>query len=219
MKKLFAIVLTLLIAAGACATVFATGGFVSSPSNNQAPVVVDFKTDLDGCPAVIVCTAYADREELKEDTRAKLEDAYETIVNTVNLGVLNEDLEDVAAKLGAKVENLAVSDMFDISAVGCDLHENHGRFEVTLKPTSLKNFVALIHYYKGEWRIIEDVEFDEEGNLVFEEDEFSPFAIVVDVGEEESSLAWLWILLAVCALIIFFIIWKKSKKDKQTTAA
>ena len=219
MKKLFAIVLTLLIAAGACATVFATGGFVSSPSNNQAPVVVDFKTDLDGCPAVIVCTAYADREELKEDTRKKLEDAYETIVNTVNLEVLNEDLEDVAAKFGAKVENLAVSDMFDISAVGCDLHENHGHFEIKLKPTSLKNFVALIHYYKGEWRIIEDVEFDEEGNLEFVEDEFSPFAIVVDIGEEESSLAWLWILIAVCALIIFFIIWKKSKKDKQTTAA
>ncbi|MBE6679120.1 MAG: hypothetical protein E7598_01210 [Ruminococcaceae bacterium] len=216
MKKLVAIVLTLIIAVCACATVAATGGFVSSPSNNQAPTVVGFKTDLDGCPAVIVCTAYADRDELKTETREKLEDAYETIVNTLDLSLLNEDLTDVAKQLGIDVKDLAVSDMFDISAIGCDLHENHGHFEVELKPTSLKNFVALIHYYKGEWRIVEDVEIDEEGNLVFEEDEFSPFAIVVDIGEEESSLLWLWILLAVLAtLIIFFVIWKKSKKDTK----
>ncbi len=216
MKKLFALVLTLIIAVCACVCISATGGFVSSPSNNQAPVVVEFKTDLDGCPAVIICTAYADREELGTENREKLEDAYETIVNTMDLSVLNEDLEEIAKQVGANVENLAVSDMFDISAVGCDLHENHGHFEIKLKPTSLKNFVALIHYYKGEWRIIEDVEFDEEGNLEFIEDEFSPFAIVVDIGEEEDSLAWLWILLVICALIIFFIIWKKSKKDKKT---
>lgn len=216
MKKLFALVLTLVIAVCACVCVSATGGFVSSPSNNQAPVVVGFETDLEGCPAVIICTAYADREELGTDTRKKLEDAYETIVNAMDLSELCADLEEVAKQFGAKVENLAVSDMFDISAVGCDLHENHGHFKVEIKPTSLKNFVALLHYYKGEWRIVEDVEFNEDGTLEFVEDEFSPFAIVVDIGEEDAGLWWLWILLVIAALLIFFIIWKKSKKDKKT---
>ena len=217
MKKLVAIVLTAVVALCACFTVGATGGFVSSPSNNQAPTVVGFKTDLEGCPAVIICTAYADREDLETPVREVLEDAYETIITEDDLSVLSEDLTDVADALGIDIEDLAVSDMFDISATGCGLHENHGHFEIKLKPSSLKNFVALLHYYGGKWNVVENVEFDEEGNLTFEEDNFSPFAIVVDVSEEESTMPWLWIVIAALAVaMIIFFIWKKSKKDKKT---
>ena len=212
MKKLFAILMSALM----IISVSASGAFVSSPSANLAPEVVGFINETEDCTATVVCTAYADREELKEETRETLEEAYETVVESADLSVLVEEVEEIATEIGIDVENLAVSDMFDISTSGCDVHIEHGRFVVTLKPTSVKNFVCLLHYHDAEWNVVEDAEIDEDGNLTFSAEGFSPFAIVVELEKDAESINWLWIVIAViCALIIFFIIWKKSKKDKE----
>ena len=158
----------------------------------------------------------------KEEIKA-IEDAYAKIVGTQDLASLSDAIKALAESRGMNSADLAVSDLFDISATNCDGHESHGHFDVTLKADSLKNFVCLLHYYNGEWRIVENAEVTNNGEyLEFDEDEFSPFAIVVYTGSEiiePSTNGFPWIIVIVAAVvvaagfIIFFIV--KSKKDED----
>ena len=57
-----------------------------------------------------------------------------------------------------------------------------------MKSDALKNFVCLLHYYNGEWRIVEDAKVTQNGeHLEFTEKEFSPFAIIVSTEVEEAD--------------------------------
>ena len=158
------------------------GSFVSSPSVNQAPVLIDSKNE--NCDADIVINAYADRTQLSDDKRQTLEDAYAAIVGTEDLSTLNEDIKKVADKIGVDVSDLAVSDLFNMDVADHDDHGDHGVFEITLSAETLDNFVCLLHYNNGEWIVVEDAEISKDGYLKFSQSEFAAFAIVTYTGEQ-----------------------------------
>lgn len=220
MKKIVALVMTLVLVLCLGVTASADmGGFIESPSNNKAPVLISGENESEDCVAQLLITAYADRDALPKETVAALEEAYAIIRATKDLSTLNKKVADFAKKRGVKVADLAVSDLFDVSAFGCDAHEDHGHFDITLKPETLKNFVCLLHYYNGAWRVVEDAKITNNGDhLEFTEDEFSPFAIVVNTGaegtspetEDNSNIVWYAAIMLVSAVALA-IVFKKSK--------
>lgn len=189
MKKLLLLCLMIAIIVSASISVSATtGGFVDSPSLNPAPELVKGEIEDEECEAELVITAYVNRSELPEKERNDIEKAYTIIRGTKDLSTLNEMIATIASDLGVEVADLAVSDLFDISAINCDDHVDHGHFDITLKAETLDNFVCLLHYYNGEWRIVDNAVVTNNGeHLEFEEDEFSPFAIVVYTGDKDIS--------------------------------
>jgi len=179
MKKLLAVCFAaLMIVSLSVASLAAPGGFVSSPSGNQAPVLIDSAIADDTCKAEVIVTAYAKRGDLSEDARKNIEAAYTSIVGTEDLGTLSDDIKEAAELLGINSTDFAVSDLFDISLTACEGHEAHGAYEVKLEAATLKNFACLIHYVNGSWEMIEDAEIDENGYLVFTSVDFHSFAIV-----------------------------------------
>ena len=188
MKKLFVLCLSLVLVAAMSTTMLATGAFVSSPSGNPAPELVAGTNSSEDCESELVITAYGDRADLSEEARQAMEAVYATIVGTEDLGTLNSGLAALAQSKGTTTANLAVSDLFDISATDCGDHEGHGHFDITLKAESLANFVCLLHYHDGAWHIVEGATVTNNGeHLEFDEDEFSPFAIVVSTGAANND--------------------------------
>lgn len=196
MKKLLAIGLIIMIALTFSVTVFADpGAFITSPSYNGAPILVD-NQNPDDCEAIITITSYANRHTLPDDVRLMLEQAYSDIASGTDLTKLNSKLAELAEQLGISVQDLAVSELFDISYSNCDHHGGHD-IDMTIQPITLGNFVALLHYNGTEWELIENAKVDENGfHLTFSIDNFSPFAIVVNTGdapalvEEEGNDLW-----------------------------
>ena len=183
MKKFVMLCMVVLMLVSLCVPVAATtGGFISSPSNNQAPEMVEAENKK--CDAEIIITAYANRDQLSEEKRQALEAAYAEIVGTEDLSTLNKKVKKMAKKLGVDVSELAVSDLFDISMTECADHAKHGKFDIVLSTETLENFVCLLHYYDGEWTVVKKAEINEENYLEFTQGEFSPFAIVTYTGEQ-----------------------------------
>ncbi len=197
MKKLLAfllmvvMVVTMTVAAHA-----ADNSFLISPTLRPAPSLIGFKNVVEECLAEIIVTAYANRHLLPDSLKALIEEAYDILSNTKDLGTLNSKLAEYADKLNVSTSDFAVSDLFDIRMEGCDDHEGHGSFDITLAPESLKNFVCLLHFNNGQWDIVENAVVTNNGtHLQFTADEFSPFAIVVNTkaadepgtSEDDSS--------------------------------
>lgn len=183
--RILTILVLSIVALSLSLTAFAeVGGFVQSPSANDAPEVEDSSSEDHDCDDPLIVVPYADRDELSDEARAKLEKAYEKISGVKNLTSVCGALKDLAAKKNIPTANLAVSDLFDLS----DKHGNVGdaTFKVRLKAETLDNFVALLHFVDGKWIIVEDAEVeyeDGESYLNFTTDGLSPFAVVVDTGE------------------------------------
>ena len=230
MKKVLVILMALVMMATMCVSVFAApGAFVNSPSKNPAPILVEGKNETEACNGMVVVTAYGDRNDLTAEQRQKLEEAYAMIVGAENLTTLNAGLATIAQKLGVNTTDLAVSDLFDISAAECDgNHADHGQFDITLKAETLNNFVALLHYYNGEWRVIENAEITNNGeHLEFTEKEFSPFAIVVSTADiepqpqpEPGNAGWIiaivaLIVIAAAAILLLLFFRNKKKEEEQ----
>lgn len=234
MKKVLVLFLVAVMVASASISAFATdlGGFISSPSLKPAPELVSAENEDEACDAKLVITAYADRDTLSEKARKSIEEAYTIIRGTKDLSTLNEIVAKIAKQLGVEVTDLAVSELFDIDANGCTgEHDDHGHFDITLKAETLENFVCLLHYYNGEWRVIENALVTQNGeHLEFEEKEFSPFAIVVYTGDEDidvpvsgddtkvgvivaAAVAGVAVLSAIVFFILFLI--KKEKGEKK----
>lgn len=226
MKKTLVVCLALFLLLTACLPTVAEG-FVSSPSAKQAPELVEGSNASEDCEAVIVITAYGERENLNQAAREKMEEAYEDIINAPTLGSLNSDINKIAKKAGIKNKDLSVSDLFDITATHCETHEDHQHFDITLKAESLEHFVCLLHFYNGKWEIVEGAEVTHNGtHLEFDIKDFSPFAIVVDTsamsGEAPASHTVEYIILGVavaafCAALIILIIKKKKKEKEEET--
>ena len=222
MKKVLIVCMVLAMVASMSIAVFAApGAFVESPSKNPAPELIKGENTSEGCTAQVIITAYGDRDQLTAEQRQALEAAYAMIVGTQDLSTLNAALKSLAEELGVSVSSLAVSDLFDISATDCDGHADHGHFDITLAADTLHNFVALLHYYNGEWRIVENAEVTNNGeHLEFDEDEFSPFAIVVSTEAipqpEPNNFPWLIVvlllLLIILAALIAWYFYNRSKK-------
>ena len=182
MKKIFALLVVVLVVAATSLVAFAApGSFVSSPSNHQAPILVSAENQNDACQAIVKITAYADRDKLSEEDRTAIEAAYASIVATEDVGTLSSAMKNEAASYGISTEDMAVSDLFDLSYVE-ESHEGHGAFDIVIKPASVKYVVGILHYTNGGWDFIEATA-GEEGELCFTANTLSPFAIVVHNGE------------------------------------
>jgi hypothetical protein len=225
MKKVIIVCMVFMMMVSMTVPVFATpGAFVSSPSKNPSPELIEANNASKNCTAEIIITAYGNRDQLSAELRQMLEEAYAAIVGTQDVSALNAQLKTLAGELGINTSDLAVSDLFDISATDCDGHSEHGHFDITLKADTLKNFVCLLHYTNGSWVIVDGAEVTNEGKyLEFTEDEFSPFAIVVSTADivvpPEPNNTWLIILIVLLLLIILALIawylYNRSKKKEE----
>ena len=225
MKKVLAICLMMVMVLCMSVNVFAApSGFVSSPSGNPAPTVVAFEPNNDDCTGRLVVTPYGDRYELSDALRAMFEKAYNDIVNSDDLTKLNAELAKIASDKDINGADLAVRDLFDIHVTGCDYHDEHVGFDITLDADTLDRFEGLLHMNKdGVWELVTDAEVINNGeHLKFSVDSFSPFAIVVDTSSgtpdapqtgDNSMIHIYAIIMAVSALAVI-VIAVKSKKQR-----
>lgn len=187
MRKIAIALLVILLVASMSIPAFAAtaGGFVSSPSNNEAPELVEGKNKDKDCTAEIVISAYGDRDKLSAEARQAIEAAYTSIKGAKTLDTLNSGLTDLAKDLKVELADLAVSDLFDIGATACDAHSEHGEFDITLKADTLKNFVCLMYYQNGSWQIVDKAKVTKDDtNLEFKTDVLGPYAVVVATGDQ-----------------------------------
>ncbi len=197
MKKLLAFLLTVvMVVTMTVAAHAADGTFMISPTLRPAPSLIGFKNMVEECVAEIIITAYANRHTLPESLRNLIEEAYDVLAKTDDLGSLNDKLADFAKDLNVSTSDFAISDLFDIRMTDCESHETHGAFDITLSPESLSNFVCLLHYKDGLWSVVENAKVTNNGtHLQFTTEDFSPFAIVVNTktadepgtSEDDSS--------------------------------
>lgn len=186
MKKLLVLCLAVVLVFSLGFTTFAAG-FVESPSNNDAPVVVEGETknETEDCDASIVIVPYSERHELSSEVKTMMEEAYKQISQSIDVAKLTDELKDYCDKNDIDAENLAVSDLFDINYEGCTEHktDDHGYFTITFKAETLAKFVALLHYKNNKWDMVEDAKVSADGTkLTFKVKDFSPFAVVVDTS-------------------------------------
>lgn len=223
MKKIVALCLTLVMAVSLCLTAIAApGAFVASPSGNKAPELVSF-TAPDGCNAKLVITPYAERNTLDEATRLVLEEAYKQIANHIQNNDFSKALKAMAESKDMTASELSVSDLFDISYYGCEIHEEHknqGGFTITLKAETLGNLVGVLHMNNKNWENVQVLACDQDAKTVtFYVEHLSPFAIVVDNGSGSSTpptgdnaMAYLGVALVAAAGLVFVLVGAKKKK-------
>jgi len=218
MKKVFTFCLALIMTLSFGVPMFA--GFVSSPSKNLAPELVGFVPADDDCLARLEVVPYSKRNEISTEAVSLIEKAYADIANSTDLSKLNSDLAKLAADNKISAKDLAVSDLFDLSLCGCDDHDNHLNFEVTLEAQTLENFVGLLHMKSnGEWELIKNAEVKDGNILTFSTESFSPFAIVVDAGVDvpptgDYSMLWIYAAVMAVAGVLLVIVLKVSKNTR-----
>ena len=229
MKKVLSLVLALamLVASSVCAFAV-SNNFTQSPTGQRAPTLILGENTDEDCFAWLEITGWSDRHTVEDETREKMEEAYNQIIGAADLSDLCGDLSAVAASLGIPTSALAVSDLFDISWFGCDDHRDHnGVFKIQIQPELLDNFVALMHYHNGEWVVVSDATVIGNGDILsFTAEDLSPFAIVVNKGDNpvdppfggDNSMLALYIALMAgsgITLIAVGIAIKKSRKGAQ----
>lgn len=204
MKKVLAICLMIVMVASlSLSALAAPNGFVSSPSGGKRPPVLDrFDPVDDDCTADLIITPFGDKNELPEGERKEMEDAYDDIVNADNLADLNKELEEAAKDKGIDPDNLAVGDLFHLGCEGCDDHENHEKFEVSLDAEGLDKFVGVIYRDEdGNWHWVDDAKV-KDGKLHFTGEGYHPYAIVLDTTVDESSKTGDSNIIAICAAVM-----------------
>ena len=224
MKKVLVICLVMLMVAILGVTAFAApNGFVSSPSGNAAPDVESFEPSDEDCTATLVVTPYGDKHELSKTLQAMLDAAYNSIVNADDLTSLNDDLAKIVKDRNLDSKKLAVSDLFDIHVAGCDYHEEHVDFDVTLSADTLSHFVALLHMNKdGEWELVADARVaNNDEHLIFSVESFSPFAIVIDTSASspdtgDSAMIYVGAMAAsAVAFVVLLVVINRKKKENK----
>lgn len=218
MKKVLACILSLILVVALSVSVMATG-FVKSPVLNDAPEIKDFETEVDHtCGYDLAITPYEDRADLADEAKQEIETAYEDIKANADLTKMVADLAKVAEDKKIEKENLAVSQLFDISEEECAEHADHGVVTIHLT-ADLKNFVALLHKTDAGWVVVNSAQVVDAETIKFSVDELSPFAIVVDATEEKNvstgdnaNLALYISLMAVSAvaLVVVLVVMKKK---------
>ena len=229
MKKALVFLLMTLMVLNLSVMSFAkVGGFVSSPSGNQAPTVESFKPVNSDCDGKLVVTPYGKRNELPEDLRKVFEDAYKDIAAATDLTKLNADLAKIAKDNGIPASNLAVSDLFNLHAADCDTHMDHFDFDITLSADTLNKFVVLMQMNEdGTWSVVKGAQVISNGkHLKFTVKTLSPLAIVVNTGASgpiapPTSDNWSIYLygavagVSAVALVVVWVFWRKSKKESD----
>lgn len=204
MKKFLAICLALVMVVSAGVLAFAQGGFVSSPSGNEAPEIEEVTYEEGSCEPEIIVTAYSERDTLAEEKEEAMNDAYDDVSENEDLTVMCPELSAVAAAKGIPASDLAVSDLFDVSAYHKLPHDYCGMITIKLSAETIKNFVALLHRNSdGTWDVINDVVVDAANNTItFAARDFSPFAIVVDKNADDVPNTGANIIFPAIAMVV-----------------
>lgn len=222
MKKALAIVLALVIVICAGVMAFAQGGFVSSPSGNEAPEIEEVTYEEDSCNPEIIVTPYNERDTLDEEKEEDMNEAYDDIAENEDLSDMCSELSVVAGSRNIPVSRLAVSDLFDVSAYHNGDHDYCGTVTITLSAETLKNFVALLHRNSdGIWNVVPDVVVDfEESTITFSAEDFSPYAVVVDTAADSApdtgslSIYIPAIVMVISAVSLAFVLVSLKKKQE-----
>jgi len=227
MKKGFAVLLSILMVALMGITAMAApNNFVSSPSANKNPELVDWDVLDDECTAKIIVTAFPEREKLDDESRQQLEEARDIIVDTSDLTDLNDDLKTKVDSLGVDSKYIDVSDLFDVDYSDCDVHDEHGAYKISLKSDALDKFVGLLHFDGENWTMIDNAQIYENGYLVYSTDKTGSFAIVLNTYEDESSSGngpqtgdefrwWIYVAIMVVSAVAFIVVAIKLKKSED----
>lgn len=222
MKKVLVLCLTLVMLFVFSVTALAApNGFVSSPSGQSAPTLEDYSNSDEDCKGDVSITPYSNRDELNDDEKNTMNSAYDSIVDADDLADLNNELKALAEELGIPTDNLAVSDLFNVS-YDCDSHDGHGQFTITLKPETLQNFVGLMRFDGEKWVLVKGARVTNNATLLsFSLDEPSPLAIVVNAGAESigspqtgDALPWVYVALIAVSVIGLAIVLPKLKKKE-----
>lgn len=170
MKKIMVALLAIALVLTMTAPVFAAGNFVSSPSAQDTPVLDKYSFNGD-CTGALILTPYSQRDTLDKDAKDLLEDCYQQIKDSKDLTKL---FPDVKVPDGKK---LLVGDLFNVDYDDCADHNAHNPFTVTVKPSTVKNFVAVVAYVDGKWVSV-DAKLDGD-KLIITSGYYGPYAIVL----------------------------------------
>lgn len=221
MKKVLALVIAVVMVMVLSVTaVAAPGNFVSSPSGNSAPELESATNESEDCTADVIITSYADRDKLSAAAKKALEDAYNQIVNSDDLSDLCAALKNAAKAAGVDTADLAVSDLFDMHYIDCITHNDHGAFTITFKAGTLENFVGLMQYINGEWKLVEGATVDKDRTkLTFTADELSAMAIVVaaetDKPQTGDTFPWGYVVLLAGSAVGLAVVGAVALKNKK----
>lgn len=186
MKKIISICLALVMVLSLCVSVSAAS-FIESPSNNSAPIIIDYTNNDDDCTANVVVLPYGDRDLLSEDEINEIEKAYDDIINSDDLTELFSGLDKIVESMNIVSSDLAVSDLFHINYNDCEDHDEHGDFRIKLQSDTLNGFAGLVQIIDGEWVVVDGAYVEDNEYLVFSVDELSTFAIVVNKNKSETT--------------------------------
>lgn len=217
MKKVLAICMAIvMIASLGISALAAPNGFVSSPSGGKRPPVLDrFDPIDDDCTADLVITPFGNKGDLSDEDRLAMEDAYNDIVNSKHLTDLNKELEDLAKDKNIAPENLGVGDLFHLGCNGCDDHENHEKFNVSLDVEGLDNFVGVIYRGDdGKWYWVDDAKVVGD-KLQFTGEGYHPYAVVLNISPKTGDTNIILICAAVMTVsaVALVVVLVKGKKQ------
>lgn len=204
MKKLFAIVMSLVLVAALPVTVFAAD-FVESPAIMTAPTIVSVVAENTNWDGEIILTSYADRAQLAAAVGETLEQSRNAIESA--------DLSKIIPNSGYVADGLAVSDLFDITST----KDNYGSLTITLNDGEIR-FVGLMHYTNGAWVKVDGATYAD-GKITFKVDSLSPFAVVVakdnaQTGDSFNYALYIAVaLVAACGAAALFVIGKRQSVD------
>lgn len=222
-KKIFSILVTILLMMGVSTPVLADEIYVPS---------IGVRTDIeiyggeiepetgvsvlwdwcDGCHRKIVVTPYYLKETIESDkSRSDIDIAYQMIMEAEHVSDLNSGVIPVANAKGATDDDLFIRDVFDITTYYCPLQGN--TIEITLTTEELSRYICLLHYVDGEFEIVpEAYVVIDDCHLYLRVDKLSPFAVVLASDysyapvspAEDDGCIWHWYM--IITLIITLII-------------
>lgn len=173
MKKICALIVAVLLLQLTAVFAFAGGGFTSSPELAPAPGLEGEVEKHENCVADIKIYAYGDRNQLKKSFATIMEDAYNKISGTADLGEIGESVGELADELKVDSSVLVASELFAVVSEGCYGHKSHGTVGIEIKPIITENFAGLLAYDGNEWSIVESevkdgvILFDHAGDAVY----------------------------------------------------
>lgn len=159
--------------------------------NNVSTKRIELNHGDKKCYAELTLTPYAMKETLSSDSLAILEAAYKSIEECESFKDLNEGIEEYATKSNATIDDIIINDIFDLSINYSDgfptehKTEFDGLFNVELSTEDLSDFICLLHYVDGEWKVISGATISgaNHNTLSFHANSLSPFAVVTISGE------------------------------------
>lgn len=220
MKKALIIILAMTLALVMNVSVYAAPkGFVSSPSGNSAPTIIGSEPDSPDCSMELFITPYGDRDDLPDDERERIEEAYADIAGTSDLTDLWEELAALAKEKNVSTAYLAVSDLFHVHGEGCDDHDGHKGFSIQLDADTLNHFFALMQMdANGNWSMVNGAYINAKGELVFHlSDVPATLAIVVNTADmspqtgDANAIFVYGALMLLSALAIVTLVVKSKK--------